>query len=61
MQRANQLKTDSLRERERHELEIKELCQTIKVAGNDGGEDGIVKDFGLGDHMGPFSGRQKKG
>ena len=38
MQRANHLKVDSTTERDRHDLETKQLRQTLKVAANEGDE-----------------------
>jgi len=55
MQRANHLKIESAKERERHELDIKQLRQTIKVTGTEKGDD-EMKDFaeqmGLGKRKG---------
>ena len=58
MTRADKLKAEGVREKERHETEMKQLLQTLKVAASD--SDDQMKD-GLG---GLFSTRQpspKKG
>ena len=55
MQRANQLKLDSAKEKERHEQDIKQLRQSIKVSGVDGDDD--MKDFA--DHIHAQAPRKK--
>lgn len=56
MQRANQLKMESSKEKDRHDQDIKQLRQSIKVSG--GGEgDEEMKEFA--DHV--TSGQRKKG
>lgn len=58
MQRANQLKSDGAKDKEKHEQETKQLRQTIKVAANEGDE------LRVRDHSGqymPPRGPLKKG
>ncbi len=56
MQRANQLKTESNAQRERREMEVKQLKQTLKMSGGGGEGEDDMKDFT--DHV-AFNSRKK--
>ncbi len=62
MARADRQKADGMREKEKHEVETKQLLQTLKVASSDpgvtGGEDQEMRDGTLG---GLFSTRPSPG
>lgn len=55
MTRADKLKADSVKEKERHETEMKQLLQTLKMTASDSDEQ-PMRDGGLG---GLFSTRQQ--
>ena len=49
MSRADQLKSEGVREKEKHEVELKKLWQTLKVATSSDSEDQMqMRDGGLG-------------